>query len=109
MRRRVGLVSLVLALLLPVLAASDQKTDDVAAAASSNSQACAAEGNRPLPAVNADYGWRLRAYEELDCALAILDDALKANGSVITLRRQEVEQARARVWAARDAAARIGH
>lgn len=107
MRSMVGTVSLGFALLLPALAASQQKSDDVAAATSPQTHVCAAEGNRQAT-MNAEYVWRLRAYEDLDCALAILDDALTAKGSVITLSRQEAERARASIWSARDAAARIG-
>ena len=107
MKRMVGTVSLGLVLLPHAFAASQQKTDNVAAAISSQVTACAVEG-RQLPTVNAEFVWRLRAYEDLDCALAILDDALKAEGSVITLSRQEIERARSSVWSARDAAARIG-
>jgi hypothetical protein len=108
MRRMVGTVILGLALILPAVAASQQKTGAAAAATSSQVQLCAADGNRERTTVNADAAWRLRAYDDLDCALAILDEALKAHGNVITLSRQEVEQARASIWSARDAAARIG-
>lgn len=108
MRRIVGTVGVGLALTLPAVAASQQKSDDIAAATSSQTQGCSVEGKRQLAAVNQEYVWRLSAYEDLDCALAILDEALKAKGSVITLSRQQAEQVRARVWAARDAAARIG-
>lgn len=107
MRCMVGAVSLGLALLLPAMAASQQTDLRTTAAASSQVDLCAAEG-RQLTTVNADYEWRLRAYEDLDCALAILDEALKAQGSGITLSRREAEQVRASVWSARDAAARIG-
>lgn len=108
MKRTMGLAGLGLALLVPAVAASQQKTvNDATAATSSPVDTCAAEG-RQLTAVNPDYLWRSRAYEDLDCALAILDEALKAEGTVITLRRHEAEQARASIWSARDAAARIG-
>ena len=66
MRRIVGIVGVVLALILPAVDAS-QTSDDVPAAASSQTQRCTAEA-----------------------------------------KRQQAEQARPRVWAARDAAARIG-
>ena len=108
MRRIVGTVGLGFALIVPAVAFSQQKSADIAAAASSQTQGCTVEGRRQLAAVNQEYVWRLSAYEDLDCALAILDEALKTEGSVITLSRQQAEQARARVWAARDAAARIG-
>lgn len=108
MRRMVGAVSLGLALIIPAVAATQQRSDNVAAATSSQAHACTAEASRQLSAVNTEYAWRLRAYEDLDCALAILDEALRAKGSVITLSRQEAEHARASVWSARDAAARIG-
>ena len=107
MKRMVGMVSLGLVLLLPAFAASQQQAVNVAPATSSQVALCAAAG-RQLTTVNAEYVWRLRAYEDLDCALAILDGALKTEGSVITLSRQEIERARASVWSARDAAARIG-
>jgi hypothetical protein len=108
MRRIVGMVSLALALLLPPLAASSQNNDSAAAASSSRAGGCADEDNRQPAAVNPEYGWRLRAYDDLDCALAILDEALQAPGSVVTLPRHDAERARARVWSAKDAAARIG-
>ena len=107
MKRMLGTVSLGLVLLPHAFAAAQQKADNVAAAIPSQVTVCEAEG-RQLPTANAEFVWRLRAYEDLDCALAILDDALKAQGSVITLSRQEIERARASVWSARDAAARIG-
>ncbi len=107
MRRMVGTVILGLALILPA-AASQQKTGSVAAATSPSVPVCAADGDRQPASANAESVWRLRAYEDLDCALAILDEALEAHGSVITLSRQEAEQARASIWSARDAAARIG-
>jgi hypothetical protein len=108
MRRIVGTVGVGLVLILHAVAASQQKSDNVAAAASSHTRVCAEEGNRQLATVNPEYEWRLRAYKDLDCALVILDEALQAHGSVITLPRQEAERARASVWSARDAAARIG-
>jgi len=108
MRRMVGAVSIASALILPAVAASQQKSGDVAAAMSPQPRGCAPDGNRQLTTANAEYGWRLRAYEDLDCALAILDEALKGHGSVITLSRPEAERARASIWSARDAAARIG-
>ena len=108
MKRIVGAVGVGLALILPAVAFSQQERDDIATATSSQTQRCTVEGKRQLAAVNQEYVWRLSAFEDLDCALAILDEALKANGSVITLSRQQAEQARARLWAARDAAARIG-
>jgi hypothetical protein len=108
MRRKVGTVILGLALILPAAAAPQQSTGAAAAATSPPVQVCAADRKGELTTVNADAAWRLRAYEDLDCALAILDDALEAHGSVITLSRQEAEQARASIWSARDAAARIG-
>ena len=107
MKRMVGMVSLGLVLLVPAFAASHQKTANVAAATSTQVPACAALGPQ-LNTVSTEYVWRLRAYEDLDCALAILDEALKAEGSAITLSRHDIERARARVWSARDAAARIG-
>ena len=107
MKRLVGMVSLGLVLLVPAFVASHQNTVSVAAATSSQVAACAVEGPR-LNTVSTEYVWRLRAYEDLDCALAILDEALKAEGSAITLSRHEIERARASVWSARDAAARIG-
>ncbi len=107
MKRMVGMVSLGLVLLVPAFAASHQTTVNVAAATSSQVAACAAAGPQ-LTTVSTEYVWRLRAYEDLDCALAILDEALKAEGSAITLSRQDIERARASVWSARDAAARIG-
>ena len=107
MKRMVGMVSLGLVLLVPAFAASHQKTANVAAATSSQVAACAAAG-RQLNTVSPEHVWRLRAFEDLDCALAILDEALKTDGSAITLSRHEIERARASVWSARDAAARIG-
>jgi hypothetical protein len=107
MRRIVRTVSLGLALIFPAVAASQQKSNN-ATAPSSPPQVCTAGGNRQPTTVNAEYVWRLRAYEDLDCAFAILDEALKAPGSVIMIPREEAEQARASVWSARDAAARIG-
>ena len=109
MKRIVGTVGVGLALILPAVAASQQKSDVTAAAATSlPTRECSVEGKRQLATVNQEYIWRLSAYEDLDCALAILDEALKTQGSVITLSRPQAEHARARVWAARDAAARIG-
>ena len=108
MRRMVGTVSVGLTLILPAVDASPQKTSDRAATTSSATHVCAADGNRQLTTGNAEYVWRFRAYADLDCALAILDDALRAPGSAITLSREQAEQARARIWSARDAAARIG-
>lgn len=107
MKRMVGMASLGLVLLVPAFAASHQKTASVTAATSSQAAACAPVGTG-LNTVSTEYVWRLRAYEDLDCALAILDEALKAEGSAITLSRHAVERARASVWSARDAAARIG-
>ena len=107
MKRMVGTVTLGLAVLLPAVAVSQQKNDHVAPAPPSHAQMCAA-GNSQAPAVNTEHVWRLRAYEDLDCALAILDHALKTEGNVITVSREEAERARARLWSARDAAARIG-
>ena len=107
MKRMMGMVSLGLVLLAPAFAASHQKIVNVAAATSSQVAGCAA-ADRQLNTVSAEHVWRLRAYEDLDCALAILDGSLKAEGIAITLSRQDIERARARVWSARDAAARIG-
>ena len=107
MKHMVGMVSLGLVLLVPAFAASHQNTLNVAAATSSRVAACTAAGLQ-LNTLSTEYVWRLRAYEDLDCALAILDEALKAEGSAITLSRHEIERARASVWSARDAAARIG-
>ena len=107
MKRMVGMVSLGSVLLVPAFAASHQKTANVAAATSSHVAACAAVGSQ-RNAVSTEYVWRLRAYEDLDCALGILDEALKTEGSAITLSRHDIERARASVWSARDAAARIG-
>ena len=108
MRRIVGTVSLGLALILPAVAASQQPTGNNVTAPSAPAQVCTAGGHRQSATVNAEYVWRLRAYEDLDCAFAILDDALKAPGSVIMISSEKAEQARASVWSARDAAARIG-
>ena len=109
MRGMVGTVSLGLALILPAVAASQQKSaDGIAATSSSPARVCTADGEGQLTTVNAEYVWRLRAYDSLDCALAILEEALKAPGSTVVLSRQEAEQARASLWSARDAAARIG-
>jgi hypothetical protein len=60
MKRMVGMVSLGSVLLVPAFAASHQRT-----------------------VKSTEYVWRLRAYEDVDCALAILDEALKAEGSLI--------------------------
>ena len=106
--KRVGTTLLGVALILPAAAASTQRSTDAAAAASSQTDVCADGENRQPMTVSAEYVWRLRAYDDLDCALAILDQALKAPGSAVMLSRQEAERARARVWSARDAAARIG-
>jgi hypothetical protein len=106
MKLTVAMVSLGLAL-VPALGASQQTSATITAATSSQTGVCAAEGHRQL-AANTEYLWRLRAYEDLDCALAILDEALQTKGSEITLSRREAERARASVWSARDAAARIG-
>ena len=108
MKRMIGIVILGLALTLPTAAVSPQPSATIATASSSQAQGCAADGNSHVSTVNPEYLWRLRAYEDLDCALVILDDALKTQGNVITLSRHEAERARARVWSARDAAARIG-
>lgn len=107
MKRMVGMVSLGLVLVVPAFAASHQQTASVAAATSSQFAACAPVGTG-LNTVSTEYVWRLRAFEDLDCALAILDEALKTEGSAITLSRHDIERARASVWSARDAAARIG-
>jgi hypothetical protein len=107
MKRMVGTTSLCLLLILPALAAGRQ-TNGNTAATSPASEACTANSQSWLTAVNLEHVWRLRAYEDLDCALAILDEALKTKGSEITLSRREAEQVRASVWSARDAAARIG-
>jgi hypothetical protein len=108
MRRMVATVSVGLMLILPAVDASPQRTNDVVATTSSSTRICAADRSRQLTTVSAEHVWRLRAYEDLDCALAILDEALRAPGSAITLSRQQAEHARARLWSARDAAARIG-
>src|SRR5688500_2584778 len=108
MRRMVATLTLALVLILPVAASRQTDGNVVAAAASSPPGACAPDGSRQFTTVNPDYVWRLRAYEDLDCALAILDDALKTSEGVVVLSRQQAEQARASVWSARDAAARIG-
>ena len=108
MKCMVGMVSLGFVLLAPAFAASHQTTVNVAPATSSQVAVCPAAG-RQLTTVSTEYVWRLRAFEDLDCALAILDEALKADdGSAITLSRGDIERARASVWSARDAAARIG-
>jgi len=107
MKCMVGMVSLGFVLLAPAFAASHQKPVNVAPATSSQAAVCPAAG-RQLTAVSTEHVWRLRAFEDLDCALAILDEALKADGSAITLSRDDIERARASVWSARDAAARIG-
>jgi hypothetical protein len=107
MRRIVGVVSLGLALILPAVAAS-QQTSGEGTALSPPAQVCTAGGHRQSVTANAEHVWRLRAYEDLDCASAILDEALKAPGSVIMISREDAERARASVWSARDAAARIG-
>ena len=105
MRRMVGLVGLCLWVVFPV-AAAQQNSGNVATATVSQTKVCT-EGAQ-LADLNPEYEWRFRAYENLDCAMAILDEALKAQGKVVMLSREQAEQARARVWAARDAAARIG-
>jgi hypothetical protein len=107
MRHRLVRAIVGVALIAPAVGAS-QDSGNVAAATSSHAQGCATDANRPLAAVNAEHVWRLRAYEDIACALGILDDALKTPGDVITLPREKAELARARMWAARDAAARIG-
>ena len=89
MRRIVGAVSVGLALILPAVEASPQKTNDVVATSSSTTDVCAVDANRQIATVNAEHIWRLRAYEDLDCALAILDEALQAPGSTITISRQQ--------------------
>jgi len=104
----VATVSVGLALIFPAVDASPQRTNDVAATTSSGTDVCAADDNHQVTTVNAEHVWRLRAYEDLDCALATLDDALRAPGNAITLSRQQAERVRALVWSARDAAARIG-
>lgn len=106
MKRMLCMVTLGLVLLVPTFAASHEEIVNVAAT-SPQVAACVAVGPR-LNTVSTEYVWRLRAYEDLDCALAILDEALKAEGSAITLSRHDIERARASVWSARDAAARIG-
>jgi hypothetical protein len=103
-----GSLALALVLLLPPVAVSQQKSSHITAAPSPRDQVCSADDNNQPGSANAEHMWRLRAYEDLDCALAILDDALKTEGDVITVSRHEAERARARLWSARDAAARIG-
>jgi hypothetical protein len=104
---RMGIVILAAALLVPAFAASQQTTVNATAAPAPPAAVCSAEG-RDRASGNPDYLWRLRAHEHIDCALAILDDALKTGGAAVTLSREQAMQVRASVWAARDAAARIG-
>jgi hypothetical protein len=106
MNRIVGLVTLGAALIVPAFAAPQQNTPK-ANATTGSPAACEADG-RHLDAVNAEYVWRLRAYEHIDCALAILDDAMKTEGRSVMLSREQAEEVRTNVWKARDAAARIG-
>ena len=108
MKRMIGTVTLGLALTLPAVAGSQQESAAVAVGPSSPAQACTAGSDTHLSGVSAEQVWRMRTREDLDCALAILDDALTRQGNVITVSRPEVERARAHIWSARDAAARIG-
>ena len=93
--------------ILPAFAAQPTSVN-VAAAGSSKAAGCASEGDGQFAAGNAEYVWRLRAYEHLDCVIAMLDEALNTKSNAIVLSREDAEHARARLWAARDAAARIG-
>jgi hypothetical protein len=52
--------------------------------------------------------WRLRAYRNLDCVMAIVDEHLAKGGSSVTFTREELQDIRARALWAKDAAARIG-
>ena len=108
MKHMVGTVTLALALLLPAVALSRQATNPIAAAPLPQPGGCAADGNRELTGVSAEHLWRLRAYQDLDCAIAILDAALMTPGNVVTVSRHDAERARASLRSARDAAARIG-
>jgi hypothetical protein len=103
---RIG--SFCLALICPVVAAPHQAGEHARGLAPSSRAAHVCAADRQSTAANPEYLWRLRAYEDLDCAIAILDDALKTQGDSVLLSREEAERARARIWAARDAAARIG-
>lgn len=59
-----------------------------------------------------DYRWRWRAYQDLDCVISTLEQALKrpakSGKDQVTLSRDEVKQLLQLAWGARDAAQRIG-
>jgi hypothetical protein len=73
-------------------------------------QVCSADEPRELTDENAR--WRLRAYRNLDCLVAKLEQAMNrpagTGKNTVTLAREEAEQLRTLAWLARDAAARIG-
>ena len=79
------------------------------AAADGDVRTCAvAEGTVPE---DAPFYWRWQAYRQLDCALETIEGAMREAGSgngAARLTRAELEQMRASVMAAKDAAARIG-
>ena len=57
------------------------------------------------------YVWRVQAYQNLDCVIAVVETALKQAGSeegTVSIAREDLEQIRTRAFYAKDAAARIG-
>jgi hypothetical protein len=55
--------------------------------------------------------WRVEAYHHLDCAAQVIERALPSGGEEddrVTITKDELEELRARLFWARDAAARIG-
>lgn len=61
---------------------------------------------------NSEFYWRWEAYRQLDCAIEVIERAMKQSAEsedgTVALTREQLEQLRARAFSAKDAAARIG-
>jgi hypothetical protein len=68
--------------------------------------------NEPRELTDESARWRLRAYQNLDCLISKVEQAMdRATGTekdTVKLSREEAEQLRTLAWWAKDAAARIG-
>jgi hypothetical protein len=73
-------------------------------------QVCSADVPQDLN--NDQMRWRLRAYQNLDCLMARLEQAMnrpQANQDQVQLTREEAEQLLDLAWRAKDAAQRSGN
>jgi len=107
---RCGLLLGAVAVGIWVLAESDASAQETANVALLRPQVCST--TEPEFA-DESARWRLRAYNNLDCLIGIVDQALKRPAdsqdvASVKLSREELEHMRNLAWWARDAAARIG-